>query len=459
MTQVPRLVSLGLLAALIGLLGLTFFHVLAPFLLPLFLAAVLAMLSQPLYRRVTTWTGGRTGLAAGLTTALVLGALMIPLSLGTVLAARQMYSLAGRVLKDAEWNEVFGTLNERLKLHDWQLWLHEVTGDPVTDEAQLEQELRDKLRSVATTVANKTMSFAGSTPSLLGGLASIVISTLTFVVAYFYFLADGPAMLAGAVRLIPVQKDYKQRLLLQFDQAVRAVVVATFAAAVGQGIATGVGMRLCGASNFFLLTLLATLTALVPLLGTWLVWGPYVLWLGFHEGDWVRAGFLAIYGGVVVGLLDTVIRSYVLHSNVKLHPLLAFVSVMGGIQLMGLWGVFVGPVVASCLHALLKIFNTELYQLSDQQITGNPLDPDLDRMESDPATGPPEGSAPQSVPTAAASNPDLVLVSPAVVPPVVVRQPPGETGTPASDAAGAEVAQAAADTLPAPFGRIPTRPG
>ncbi len=408
MTQVPRLVSLGLLAALIVLLGLMFFQVLAPFLLPLFLAAVLAMLSQPLYRKMTAWTGGRTSLAAGLTTGLVLAALMIPISLGTVLAARQMYSLAGRVLKDAEWNEMFGAVNDRLKLHEWQVWLHEVTGDPVEDEEQLEQELRDRLRTVATTVANKTLSVAGATPSLLGSLASIVISTLTFVVAYFYFLADGPAMLDDVVRLIPVQADYKQHLLQQFDQAVRAVVVATFAAAVGQGIATGVGMRLCGSGHFFFLTLLATLTALVPLLGTWLVWGPFVLWLGFHQGDWVRAGLLAVYGGVVVGLLENVIRSYVLPSNVKLHPLLAFVSVMGGIQLMGLWGVFVGPVVASCLHALLKIFNTELDHFSDRSSPGSPSPADRDRGLSDRPEGAPAGSAPVLVPAPAGGVPDLV---------------------------------------------------
>ena len=408
MTQVPRLVSLGLLAALIVLLGLMFFQVLAPFLLPLFLAAVLAMLSQPLYRQMTAWTRGRTSLAAGLTTGLVLAALMIPISLGTVLAARQMYSLAGRVLKDAEWNEMFGAVNDRLKLHEWQVWLHEVTGDPVADEEQLEQELRDRLRTVATTVANKTLSFAGSTPSLLGSLASIVISTLTFVVAYFYFLADGPAMLDDVVRLIPVQSDYKQHLLQQFDQAVRAVVVATFAAAVGQGIATGVGMRLCGSGHFFFLTLLATLTALVPLLGTWLVWGPFVLWLGFHQGDWVRAGFLAVYGGVVVGLLDNLIRSYVLHTNVKLHPLLAFVSVMGGIQLMGLWGVFVGPVVASCLHALVKIFNTELDHFSDRSAPASPGPADSDRGLSDRPGGSPAGSALVLVPSPAVGTPELV---------------------------------------------------
>ncbi|MCY2964040.1 MAG: AI-2E family transporter, partial [Planctomycetota bacterium] len=382
MTQIPRLVSLGLLATLIVLLGLTFFHVLAPFLLPLFVAAVLAMLSQPLHTRILGYTKGRSAVAAGLTTAIVLLSLMVPLTLGTVLAARQMYTIGSRVLQGTEWQETYSFLNEKLHLHELQKWLHDVTGDPIDDE-ELEKELQERIKEVTNSVVTKTMSYAGATPSLLGQLVSAIVSVLTFVVAYYYFLADGPAMLTAVERLVPVHKNYKRHLLQQFDQAVRAVVVATFAAAVAQGVATGIGMQICGSRSFFFITMVATLTALVPLLGTWLIWGPYALWLAFHDGDWVRAGLLAVYGSVFVGLIDNVIRSYVLHSNAKLHPLLAFVSVMGGIQLMGLWGLFVGPVVASCLHALVKIFNTELFHLSREQSTTDGLDSELETMEQE----------------------------------------------------------------------------
>ncbi len=414
MTQIPRLVSLGLLATLIVLLGLTFFHVLAPFLLPLFVAAVLAMLSQPLHSRILEYTKGRSAVAAGLTTAIVLLSLMVPLTLGTVLAARQMYTIGSRVLQGAEWQETYDFLNEKLHLHEVQKWLHDVTGDPADDE-ELEQELQERIKEATNSIVKKTMSYAGATPSLLGQLVSAIVSVLTFVVAYYYFLADGPAMLTAVERLIPVHKNYKRHLLQQFDQAVRAVVVATFAAAVAQGVATGIGMQICGSRSFFFITMLATLTALVPLLGTWLIWGPYALWLAFHDGDWVRAGLLAVYGSVFVGLIDNVIRSYVLHSNAKLHPLLAFVSVMGGIQLMGLWGLFVGPVVASCLHALVKIFNTELFHLSREQTSTDELDSELETMEKeatdlvdlgsptilipDTASAPPVSGAPDGAPT------------------------------------------------------------
>jgi len=275
------------------------------------------------------------------------------------------------------------------------------------------------------------LGFAGSTLSIVGGAVSIVVSLLTFVIAFYYFLADGPGLIEATEKLIPVHRDYKRHLLTQFDQAVRAVVSATFAAALGQGIATGIGMQIAGFKHFFIVTILATLTALVPVLGTWLIWGPYVLWLGFHDGRWGMASFLAIYGIFFVGLLDNVIRAYVLHTNVKLHPLLAFVSVLGGIEVMGLWGVFIGPIVASCLHALVKIFNTELMTFSQEKQTRESLDPDLstlgptplDNLQGKPA------SAAVSPPSSAigpgqAADLNLSAISPAPRPDLAVSASP-----------------------------------
>jgi hypothetical protein len=69
--------------------------------------------------------------------------------------------------------------------------------------------------------------------------------------------------------------------------------------------------------------------------------------------------------------MDNIIRVYILQSDAKLHPLLAFVSVLGGLRTMGLWGVFVGPIVAACLYALVKIFNTELRELSRTKFGGS----------------------------------------------------------------------------------------
>jgi hypothetical protein len=80
--------------------------------------------------------------------------------------------------------------------------------------------------------------------------------------------------------------------------------------------------------------------------------------------------FLVVVGTLVIGTADNVIRTFVLQADAKLHPLLAFVSVLGGVQVMGLWGIFVGPIVASCLQALVTIFNSELKELSKEKFSG-----------------------------------------------------------------------------------------
>src|SRR5205823_3324144 len=118
--------------------------------------------------------------------------------------------------------------------------------------------------------------------------------------------------------------------------------------------------------------------------------------------------------------------AYVLHTNVKLHPLLAFVSVLGGIQVMGLWGIFIGPIVASCLHALVKIFNSELEAFSAEQQARVARDPDLATL---PVTNAPElEPRPVFVSLAAASPASPPEPAAAVAPPRAAPQVPGKQG-------------------------------
>jgi predicted PurR-regulated permease PerM len=429
MTQMPRLVSLVLMAVLIIALGLTFYHVVAPFLMPLFLAAVLAILCRPIYRRALRWTNDRTHLSAGLT-ALFLAILLVPITLGTVSAARQLYRMAETTLKSSDWKNVIGSISNNERVQQAIQWYGQATGDPINVD-EIETEVGVRLREVSATLAHKTLGVAGSPFNVLGRALSMLVGAMTFAIAFYYFLVDGPSLVEATINLIPVHREYQRQIIAQFDQAVRAVVSATFAAAIGQGIATGLGMQVAGFHHFFLVTLLATLTALVPLLGTWLIWGPYVLYLWSFSGNAFAAVMLALYGAVFVGLLDNLIRTYVLQSNVKLHPLLAFVSVLGGIQALGLWGLFIGPIVASCLHALVKIFNKELVALSNdrQAISATGTFTKTTLMPADEPDPADSGSPP---PAGTSALPSLPAVSNATRPPAPNANSPNP---PASSAA------------------------
>ncbi len=193
-----------------------------------------------------------------------------------------------------------------------------------------------------------------------------------FAIALYYFLCDGPELLAAAENLIPVRIDYQRELMTRFDQVVRAVVLSTFLSALAQGLLTTIALGLAGFDHLLIFFVLASLAAMIPLAGTWIVWGPCAAWLAWHEHSYGWAMFLVVFGIGVVGTVDNVIRTYILNSSAKLHPLLAFVSVLGGLQVMGLWGVFIAPVVAACLHALMQIFNAELRAFSQERTATRP---------------------------------------------------------------------------------------
>ncbi|MCA9117330.1 MAG: AI-2E family transporter [Planctomycetaceae bacterium] len=362
-----RLVSLIVLAVLIVFLGITFFQVIAPFLLPLFLAGVVAIIARPLFDFFVKKTNGRIRLAAGLTAGSVLAGILIPLSVGTLLASVQLYVLAQDTLTNDRFGKAVHAIRAELEIDHIAERLEPFLSGPI-DPEKLQRDLQASVRAGFQQLAQRSLGLAGAALGLVGTVVAGIIGLVMFMIALYYFLADGPRLLDAAQTLIPVQVDYQQRLLQRFESVVRAVVMATFAAAIAQGLLTAVALAIAGFPSFFILFILATLSALVPLAGTWLVWGPCAVWLAW-QGQVVPAAVLAVFGAVVIGTMDNVIRTWLLHSDARLHPLLAFVSVLGGLQAMGLWGVFVGPIVASCLHALVEIFNTELEAFSKEQTT------------------------------------------------------------------------------------------
>ena len=415
-----RYVSLLIITALILCLGATFYQVLAPFLMPLFLAAMASLLVQPVLRYFMQRWPNRRPLAAAATTVIFLAPVMLPLLAVILIGGYQLLNLAGdlagSIPRVQEVQAAIPTSSQQAKtllsrekdlVTRWVVDTADaVLGLEVTsldiemlslDEEQIErlnsnhqmlkaaretlvksefQRVRGGLVSLAGGVAVRTLGVVGRsvgnvfeatvdrTLSFLQACLATALALTVFTMALFYFLADGPELIAAAQALIPVEREHQDELLSKFESSVRAVVLATFLAAIGQGLVTALCLKLAGFNYFFVLLALSTFAALVPMAGTPLVWIPAVIWLGI-EGNWGAAVFVAAFCLIVVGFLDNVIRTWVLKSDTSLHPLLAFVSVLGGLQVMGLWGVFIGPIVACCLHSLIEIFNTELKSATD----------------------------------------------------------------------------------------------
>ncbi|MEM9657212.1 MAG: AI-2E family transporter, partial [Planctomycetota bacterium] len=113
------------------------------------------------------------------------------------------------------------------------------------------------------------------------------------------------------------------------------------------------------------LTMLTMLLALVPFVGAASVWIPTCLWIWLFEHRLAAACILAGYCAAVVSNIDNLIKPLVLHGQANLHPLLALISVLGGVQVLGPIGILVGPMLVAFVQALLVMVNRELQLWSE----------------------------------------------------------------------------------------------
>ncbi len=244
-------------------------------------------------------------------------------------------------------------------------------------------ELRAWMKELANPTSEEIATISGSffagAPGFLrsvGGATTVFLATLLMqsaimVLAMYFFLTDGPAMIRTLMRLSPLDDAQERELIEEFHHISRAVVVATLLSAVAQGLLAGVGFWFAGVGAVFLLSMLTMVFALVPFVGAASVWLPACLWLYFSEGRPWAAILLAVYGALVVSTSDNLIKPLVLAGQSNLHPLLALLSVLGGVHALGPIGILVGPMVVVFLQTLLNMLHRELTSLEKKPATSS----------------------------------------------------------------------------------------
>jgi predicted PurR-regulated permease PerM len=356
-----RIVSFSVLVGILIAVGVLFFKVMAGFLLPLFLALLLVVMFRPLHRWFQRRFNGRRRLAAAATTVVILLAVLGPLFLvfwqatGEAMVVYRRMSgenLATKVLEpdapakeDVRSKEAAG-LNVKLPPEVQQIFLN--LGLDYTAE-QVNAEIRKRFEEWLGPMLVVTTQYA----------IRLVIGLCIMLIAFYYFLVDGPAMMATVMRLSPLDAAYESQLVEEFDRTSRAVALATVVAAVVQGLLAGIGYYLADLEAVFLLMMLTMLLAMVPFVGAAAVWAPCAVWL-LCSGHTMAAIVLALYGALVVSVIDNVIKPWILHGQSNLHPLLALLSVLGGVKALGPIGIFVGPMAVTFLYALLVMVQKEL---------------------------------------------------------------------------------------------------
>ncbi len=223
---------------------------------------------------------------------------------------------------------------------------------PLADQIESELDLPGTVKSLAAW-------FSATAGSIVSGSMVQVISFGLIFYLLFFFLRDRRAVLASLHHLSPLSREETETLLHRVRDTIHATVYGTLVVSTLQGVLAGLMFWWLGLPAPLLWGVVMAILAVVPMLGAFVVWIPAALFLAL-EGSWGKALILTLWGMLIVGTIDNLLRPVLVGSRLKLHTVLAFISVVGGLMLFGPAGLILGPVALTITTVLLEVWRTPL---------------------------------------------------------------------------------------------------
>jgi predicted PurR-regulated permease PerM len=328
----------AVLLALAGGLVVLAVVLVLPFVEFFLLAVLLAYPLRPLQRRLEPRLGPK--ITAGL---LVLGA-TAAIILPVLWLLRIVVRESTRFLERVREGEI--------DFSGVEAWILDVTGE----EVDLLERAQDILRETGFSTVNGALGIFQRLTGLLIGVA------LTMFLLY-YFLKDAEEFNRWLRATVPVRDQVYDQLHNGFDDVMRAVLISHVLIAVVQGVVAGLGLIVLGVPNAVFWTVVMVLLAVLPIIGSFLVWGPASVYL-FSVGRPVAGATLFVYGLIVVSLSDDFLRPITIdrYTETRLNPSAIVIGILGGVYLVGFIGIFFGPVIIGALRSVLDVYRREYVQ-------------------------------------------------------------------------------------------------
>lgn len=332
-----------LLAFLVGYL---MYVVMAPFFIPIFWAIVLVILFYPYYQWILSKLPRHPGLSSLFACLSIALFIIIPLSvLGSMMAA------------------------ELLHLYNWaEGYIEQVSTkahqSPVFIMQFLERYLGGfvdvssiNLRGIFASIVREVAGYAGEgVRGFVKGFAEFFVNLfLAFFTMYFLF-KDGDKLFRIVKDLIPITQHHKDTIIEKNRDVIYATIYGGVLVGGVQATLGGLAFWFLGIPAALLLSFVMFLTTFLPSVGSSLVWGPAAIYL-LITGQIAGGIGLVIWGIFVIGLVDNIMRPYIIGGKTNLHPLLLFFSIFGAVNVFGIIGIIAGPLILSVGQAMIEFYH------------------------------------------------------------------------------------------------------
>lgn len=331
-----------LVTLLVLLLALSFF-IIKPYLLALFLAALLAYMLFPVH----TWLVKKTKMPR-LSSLLICSVVLLLLILPSIYFFKTLIQ---------ESYIIYITIKQRLAtgiIQGCEASICEATRE-FFNIPEIKSQIDQASRFITNYVIERGSDFIASIPR-------IIINTFLMVFAMYYFLLQGPQLVERIGFYLSMKKKEYAKIITRLREVTKGILYGYVLVAFLQGFLGGIGLWIFGVSSPIFWGIVMAFLALIPFLGTGVVWVPSALLLilnGLSQNSnnlIINGVGLFLYGLLVVSSVDNIIRPKIISEKAKIHPAIILLGIFGGITLFGVFGVIIGPMVLSLAAIIIESY-------------------------------------------------------------------------------------------------------
>ena len=224
-------------------------------------------------------------------------------------------------------------------------------------------DLRAQIITLVQNYSSKLFSFS---TTLISGTGNFLVSFAFSVFILYFFYLDGTYLGSLLAKAIPINPIHVNKLMNKFIEVTRGLFSGYILVALYQGFVAFILMTIFGVEGSMLFSVILMFASFIPLFGAAIVWAPIGLIMCFTGPIWKGILFL-ILAAITISFLDNFLRPFFLKDRIKVHPLIIFFAILGGIQLFGMNGLLLGPLVIILFFTILDILsnNEKETSLSD----------------------------------------------------------------------------------------------
>ncbi len=330
------------------------YRIFAPFLTAIIWAMVLTIVFSPLFRRILGIVRGRRTGAAFITCVLILILIVLPVTILGILITQQSIALYQSVQENAgslaDVNARLQELQDRPAIQRLSEIAAKVFG---TTEIDLKQLLHQGASTVSRFLVDKG-------PSVLKNVGEMIFSFFLIFITMFFLLRDGPQLIEAIKAANPLPDAIEAELFSKLEDVSFATFYGSLLTAAAQGAAAGLLFWALSLPTPLFWGAVVSLVSLVPIVGAFLVWLP---WAGYLllAGQAGRGLLLLAIGGLVVSSIDNVLKPIIIKGRTDMHPLLVFLSVLGGLRAFGFIGILLGPLMVVLFISFVNFYQIEFH--------------------------------------------------------------------------------------------------